>query len=192
MPDFALASTSTDVTVNPLPVQLTSFAAARAVSGVQVAWATASEKTSAYFDVERSLDGRAFARVARVAAHGTTAQAHAYASLDATAPATQLYYRLRQVDFDGTVAYSPVVSVAATDGAPAEFTLAPNPARERLSFRTAQPTAYTVRNTLGQLVRSGTTAAGPNDLAVSELPAGVYFFELQGDAGRVVRKFVKE
>jgi hypothetical protein len=128
----------------------------------------------------------------RTAAHGTTALSHQYASLDALAPAALLYYRLRQVDLDGTVAFSPVVTVAAPDGATAEFTLAPNPAREHLSFLTATPTAYSVRNTLGQLVRSGTTAAGTNSLLVSELPAGVYFFELHDAAGRVVRKFVKE
>jgi hypothetical protein len=197
--DFTLGATNSDLTTNalapsvsPLPVQLTSFGATRQAGGVQVAWATASEKNSDYFVVERSLDGRTFASVARVAAHGTTAQAHAYASLDGPAPAALLYYRLRQADLDGTVAYSPVVTVAATDGATAEFALTPNPARERVSFLTAQPTAYTVRNTLGQLVRSGTTAAGTNELLVNELPAGVYFFELHGAAGRVVRKFVKE
>ena len=190
--DFALASTDPNAAVNPLPVQLTSFTATRAASGVQVAWATASEKNSDHFVVERSLDGSTFASVTKVAAHGTTALSHTYASLDAAAPAALLYYRLRQVDLDGTVAYSPVVTVAATDGAIAEFALAPNPARESVSFLTAAPTAYTVRNTLGQLVRSGTTAAGTNSLPVSELPAGVYFFELHGSAGRVVRKFVKE
>lgn len=50
--DFALASTSADPTVNPLPVVLTSFGAARqAGQGVQVRWATASEQHSAYFEV---------------------------------------------------------------------------------------------------------------------------------------------
>ncbi len=195
--DFTLGATNADATVNPLsssgsaplPVQLVGFAAARQGGGVQVTWATASEKNSDYFVVERSLDGRTFARVARVAAQGTTAQGHAYASLDGTAPAARLYYRLRQVDLDGTVAYSPVATVAATE---VELTLAPNPARESVSFETATPTAYGVRNALGQLVASGTTVAGPNRLPVQALPAGVYFLELHGAAGRVVRKFVKE
>jgi hypothetical protein len=196
--DFTLGATN-DISnsnvfnvVNPLPVQLTSFGATRTASGVQVTWATASEKNSDYFVVERSLDGRTFVGLGRTAANGTTTLRHQYASLDAATPAALLYYRLRQVDLDGTVAFSPVVTVAAPDGATAEFALAPNPARESLGFITAAPTAYTVRNPLGQLVRSGTTVAGTNTLLVSELPAGVYFFELHGAAGRVVRKFVKE
>jgi len=196
--DFTLGATN-DISnsnafnvVNPLPVQLTSFLATRAGAGVQVAWATASEKNSAYFVIERSLDGRTFAGLTRTAAHGTTSLSHYYASLDASAPAALLYYRLRQVDFDGTVAFSPVVTVAAADGATAEFALAPNPAHERVSFFTAAPTAFGVRNALGQLVRSGTTAAGSNSLLVNDLPAGIYFFELHSAAGRVVRKLVKE
>ena len=196
--DFTLGATN-DVSnsnifnvVNPLPVQLTSFGATRTAGGVRVTWATASEKNSDYFIIERSLDGQAFAGLTRTAAHGTTSLSHYYVSLDAAAPATLLYYRLRQVDLDGTVAFSPVVIVAAPNGAAAEFVLSPNPARESISFLTTAPTAYNVRNTLGQLVRSGITATGTNSLVVNELPAGIYFFELHGAAGRVVRKFAKE
>jgi hypothetical protein len=192
--DFTLGATN-DISgpnafaaINPLPVTLSYFAATRTASGVQVAWATASEQSSDYFVVERSLDGRTFASEAHVAAHGTTAQGHTYASLDAAAPAALLYYRLRQVDLDGAVAYSPV---ATLDGVLA-LTLAPNPAHESLRFSTALPTAYTVRNTLGQLVCSGLSAAGPNTLSVADLPAGVYFFELRSSPGRMVRKFAKE
>ncbi|GAB3638118.1 hypothetical protein GCM10027422_37080 [Hymenobacter arcticus] len=190
--DFILASTAADVTVNPLPVQLTSFTAARAARGVQLTWATATELGSDYFAVERSPDGLAYAHVAQVAAQGTTSLAHRYTATDAEAPATRLYYRLRQVDRSGAVAYSPVVTVGARAGAPAEFALAPNPTRASLSFLTEEATAYTVRNPLGQAVRTGTTRAGTNTVAVDELPAGMYLFELHGPQGRVVRRFVKE
>ena len=193
--DFTLGATN-DISgsnslnsVNPLPVTLRYFTATRTAGGVQVAWATASEQSSDYFEVERSLDGRTFASEAHLAAHGTTAQGHAYASLDAAAPTALLYYCLRQVDLDGTVAYSPI---ATLDGVLAELTLAPNPARTSLSFSTALPTTYTVRNTLGQLLRSGTSTAGPNTISVADLPAGVYFFELRSSPSRVVRKFAKE
>jgi hypothetical protein len=187
--DFALGATNALVATNPLPVQLTSFAAARTASGVQVAWATASELNSHYFEVERSLDGRSYARVARLAAQGSTPLAHRYATLDAAAPASQLYYRLRQVDLDGTAHYSPAVAVA---GPPAELTLAPNPTHAAISFLTEAPTAYAVRNTLGQVVRTGTTLAGANTLVVEALPAGVYLLELYAGTGRVAQRFLKE
>ena len=118
--DFALGATNDLSTsnsfnaINPLPVELVRFEASREARGVAVTWATASEKNSASFEVQRSLDGRAFAPVAMAAAQGRSSQLTAYAALDRAAPAARLYYRLRQVDRDGTLAYSPVVTVAGS------------------------------------------------------------------------------
>jgi hypothetical protein len=187
--DFILANTDPTIAANPLPVQLTSFSAARTAGGVQLAWATASEINSQRFEVERSADGRTYARVATLAAQGSTTLAHRYATLDAAAPAGQLYYRLRQVDLDGKARYSPAVAVA---GPATEFALAPNPARESLHLLTEQPTAYLVRTALGQVALQGTTATGTTTVPVGHLAPGVYFFELHAGSGRVVRRFVKE
>lgn len=189
---FVLGSTNPATSINPLLVQLTHFAATRAANGVRVAWVTASQVNSARFVVERSLDGRTFEDVASVPAPGSTTHPHAYASLDRYAPAGRLYYRLRQVDADGTATYSTTAAVAATAGGPAELTLSPNPARESLRLVTERPTAYAVRTALGQPVLTGTTTAGPTAVAVAGLPPGIYFFELQAVTGRVVRRFVKE
>jgi hypothetical protein len=115
---------------NPLPVVLTSFTATAGAGGtVRLAWATASELNSAAFEVERSLDGGAFARIGTLAAAGTSGQPRAYAFADASLPigASRLYYRLRQVDLDGTAAYSPVRAVAQA-GASASLGVYPNPA----------------------------------------------------------------
>jgi len=191
--DFALASTSTTggfPSLNPLPVELTSFTGARQTNGVALRWATASEKNSAYFDVERSLDGKVFAAIGRVEGHGSSARGFAYSQLDAQAPQQLLYYRLRQVDTDGTASLSPVVVIAA--GSAAELTVFPNPAKSSLQFLSAAAAPYRVLNQLGQIVLKGTAEAGTTTVAVDALPAGVYHLELQTSQGRVVRKFVKE
>jgi hypothetical protein len=95
----------------PLPVELVSFSAAPAPTGTALTWATASELNSAYFEVERSSDGARFAALGQVAGAGTSVQAHRYAYLDAPAPAGLSYYRLRQVDLNGSAHFSPVVTV---------------------------------------------------------------------------------
>ncbi|RZL16776.1 MAG: hypothetical protein EOO62_00230, partial [Hymenobacter sp.] len=124
---FALASTQerdNPLTGRaPLPVQLLSFTAARQGSAVRAAWATASEVNSAYFVVERSADGHTYADVQRVAAQGSSVSRHDYAALDALPLPGTSYYRLRQVDQDGTVAYSSTVAVRF-DGALAAPALA--------------------------------------------------------------------
>jgi hypothetical protein len=171
-----------------LPVVLSSFAATRTAAGVQLRWATASETNSARFEVERSPDGVTFGTVATAAAAGSSQQPRTYAHLDA-APAGGLYYRLRQVDLDGTAHYS---AVATVGGPGPGLALSPNPVRESLHLLAEQPTAYAVRTALGQVLLQGTTAAGATTIAVASLPAGVYFIELATSAGRVVQRFIKE
>ena len=191
--DFALSTgVGTPVGTNPLPVELVRFDALRQPAGVRLTWATASEKNSAYFEVQRSADGREFGRVATATAQGTTTQPTVYAALDEKAPAGRLYYRLRQVDRDGTEAYSPVVTLAAA--AAAELALYPNPAAERVTadVPAAEGRTYRVLNTLGQVLAQGPAAAANPAVDVRRLSAGTYFLELRSDAGPQMRRFVKE
>ena len=196
--DFALSatndltSTNTFAASNPLPVQLSSFTARRQGPWTTaVEWTTASERNSAHFEVQRSSNGLQFAVVATATARGHSSQPTAYAILDSAAPAAALYYRLRQVDVDGTTSYSAAVTVAAA-GPAAVFTPYPNPVRTELIFPAETVTAYRVLTPLGQPLLSGITPAGAARLRVQGLAPGLYFLELMTVAGRVVVKFEKE
>ncbi|WP_317198226.1 lamin tail domain-containing protein [Hymenobacter terricola] len=191
--DFTLATDiNTPINSNPLPVELVRFDATRQASGVAVNWATATEKNSAYFEVQRSLNGREFTTVATATGQGTSSQPTAYAALDKTAPAARLYYRLRQVDLDGTEAFSPVVTVAGTNDK-VELTLYPNPATDRIiaTLPAAEGRSYRVLNALGQVLDHGPADAANPSVDVRRLPAGTYLLELQGATSRQVRRFVK-
>ncbi|MFC7668362.1 hypothetical protein ACFQT0_13980 [Hymenobacter humi] len=113
----------------PLPVQLTAFTARRESAGVRLDWRTASELNAKQFEVQRSADGRSFTSVGTVPSAGTSSSPRTYAYLDASVPpATNWYYRLLQIDNDGTRAYGPVVQVAAGAALAAQVRVAPNPA----------------------------------------------------------------
>ncbi|GAA4031654.1 hypothetical protein GCM10022409_14860 [Hymenobacter glaciei] len=176
---------------NPLPVELAAFTAtAENNTAVRLAWATASEKNSAWFEVERSLDGLSFERLGAVAAAGSSSSARSYELLDAKLPtgAALLYYRLKQVDANGTFAYSPVRSVALT-GAAAGLALYPNPAHNGPTTLTgALPgTVVTVFDALGRLVTSATAdASGTAALVLpAGLPTGVYLVRAGSKALRL-------
>jgi hypothetical protein len=165
----------------PLPVELLAFTATAKGPSVQLDWRTASEKNSARFEVERSLDGRAFTRIGEVAAQGTTTSPTDYTLLDPltlipTHPNTLLYYRLRQVDQDGTASYSPVRSVLV--GGKELLTLYPNPAHGGAATLTGALPGTVVRlfDALGREVTTATTdASGTARLVLpSGLAAGVY------------------
>ena len=152
-------------------------------------WHTASEVSSASFEVERSFDGAAFTTLGSVAARGTSTAATAYAYRDAALPtgATQLYYRLRQMDLNGTATYSPVRSVAlAKAGGLALF---PNPAHTAATLTGASPSSTVqLLDALGRVVATATTdAAGTATLSLpTGLPSGVYVVRAGAQALRLL------
>lgn len=108
-----------------LPVELLSFTGA-CEKAPMLNWSTGSERNSSHFEVQRSTDLHTWDDVARLPAQGNSMQRVEYDYHDPHAPASDvLYYRLRQVDLDGTHAYFGPVAVATC--VTAELMLYPNP-----------------------------------------------------------------
>ncbi|GAB2855340.1 hypothetical protein GCM10027044_13960 [Hymenobacter ruber] len=189
-------------TTQPLPVELVSFAAQRQGEAAYLTWATASEKNSAYFEAEASPDGTAFRPVGRVAAQGNSTQHHNYSLTDANLThyaAPLVYYRLRQVDQDGTASYSTVRTLAVS-GAPVTFRAAawPNPAQPGVTTQlqvsgpdAGQPVELTLTDAAGRVLARRTVSAASGPMALPEADgraAGVYLLRVrQGASQQMVR-----
>lgn len=86
-----------------LPVELISFDGKATEQGNQLSWQTLTESHNDYFVVERSIDGENWVEVATVDGAGSSRDILNYSITDnAFASNTMNYYRLSQVDFDGT------------------------------------------------------------------------------------------
>ena len=179
--------------LSPLPVELTRFEATRASTDAALTWATASEQNSRGFEVEVSIDGQTFRRLGFVpSAAGNSHSARTYAYRDQEpGKAGARYYRLRQIDTDGTASFSPVRVVSFTTEAPvsllAGLSAAPNPFGARLTLSVRAPQAgaarFSIMDVTGRLVRSEllTLPAGASKVELSgleSLPAGVYLLQL--------------
>lgn len=162
----------------PLPVTLVAFTAQAQGADALLRWTTASELHNDHFEVEASADGQAFRRIGTVAGAGTSSQAHDYQLVDpaiAHYAASPVYYRLRQVDTDGTARYSPVRAV--TVPLPAGLALFPNPATQAATLTGAVPgAAVTVFDAVGRLIlRVPADSTGTATLVLpTGLAAGVY------------------
>ncbi len=111
-----LNSTIIEYAVNhALPVQLAQFAATQVGNNaVRLNWMTVSEQNNYGFFVERSTNANAgFSPLqgSFVAGHGTTHQSHNYAYTDNTVRSGRWFYRLQQIDLDGSINYSEPVAV---------------------------------------------------------------------------------
>ncbi|WP_046242935.1 T9SS type A sorting domain-containing protein [Hymenobacter terrenus] len=95
---------------SPLPVELTAFTATARELDAVLKWNTASERNSAWFAIERSLNGTDWQEISRKAAAGNSSAPLAYSATDLGAGrrAAACYYRLHQIDLDGTSNYSSV------------------------------------------------------------------------------------
>jgi hypothetical protein len=195
-----------------LPITLASFAAQVLPNsgGVGLKWSTVSEIQNYGFYVQRRAEDVAeFADLAEsfIAGHGTTQNAHEYTFTDKTVTAGKWWYRLRQVDTDGTVHFSePILADALTfvkEVAPIEFALTQNypnpfnPSTEiKFSVQTAGHASLMVYNISGQLVaRLFEGVAEPGQyyrarLDGANLATGVYIYRLQTEKQTQVRKMM--
>ncbi|SNR49996.1 Por secretion system C-terminal sorting domain-containing protein [Hymenobacter mucosus] len=190
--------------LNPLPVALLQFTAERRANDAWLHWATASEKNNAHFEVEVSLDGHQFQKAGQVAGRGTTLQRTDYEYTDAHIARYEagiVYYRLHQVDTDGTGSYSAVQVVAVDQASQLTAQAHPNPYNNELFVRMALPqpgaTTLTLHDALGRilLAKQLTLPTGVSEVALPEattLPLGIYFITIrQAGTARVV-KVVRE
>jgi len=116
-----------------LPVELVYFNAVSNEDEVEINWQTASELNNDYFIIERSSNGKEFEEIRRVDGAGTSNQIIDYFERD-NAPLPGIsYYRLRQVDFDGTPTLSNIVAVKRDNTLP-EFSVYPNPVNQNDPF----------------------------------------------------------
>lgn len=185
---FTLASTTGN---NPLPIELLSFTAKPEGDNVRIDWITATEVNSSHFEVERSSDGLYFEPIATVNAAGNSAVLQSYTTMDAAPINGVNYYRLRMVDLDGTVEYSPVKIVTFEQDN--SLVLYPNPVANELTIQSdANVKSVQVYGLDGKLVLDQPIGArGVISMSLETLESGVYLVHINTGTDTVVRRMVK-
>ncbi|MTB53362.1 lamin tail domain-containing protein [Lewinella sp. W8] len=172
-----------------LPVELTSFTGTAREKSVLLEWTTVHEENNDKFIVERSADGQSFRQLSSVPARGGGRNAdRQYTFVDQAPLAGQNYYRLRQVDLDGSHAIYGPVSVVFEGSS---FTLYPNPAREtlRLTGSLSGEERLTLLAADGRQLREFPLRP---DLDVRDLKPGIYLLRIEGRQEVSVLRFVKQ
>ena len=197
------AFTHIALSAGTFPVEWLGFEAMESAGDALLGWITASEMNSAYFEVERSTDGRQFAGIGQVPAQGTTSELSSYEYRDAGAArlgAARLYYRLRQVDMDGSFEYSATVELAlANPTGGLALSIAPNPVTGEARVRLTGPTGRRVmlhlisldgRTIWAQPLETGQMGEVSYRLDASQLAPGIYHLQASDGQQAVTEKVV--
>lgn len=182
-----------------IPVELVSFNATVDKNVVDLRWITATELNNNGFDVERRSANSTYQKIAFVQGKGTATQVNGYSYSDDVKEAGIYYYRLKQIDFDGTFEYSNEIMVNVI-ALPGEYALAqnyPNPFNPSTSIEFVIPQAgfvnLSVFNLLGEKVaelinevkESGNHSAVFN---ASKLSSGTYIYSLSVNGNIITKK----
>ena len=122
---------------NPLPVKLISFNAKLVKNNTELNWSTAEEINNKGFEVERSINGINFERISFVKGIGNSATVNKYFAIDVNSfeqtNASTLYYRLKQVDFNGDYTYSNAVLIKKDTKENESISVYPNPFNDKVT-----------------------------------------------------------
>jgi len=186
-----------------VPVEMLTFIASVRNSSVELLWSTATELNNRGFEVERSVnDQNNFVTIGFVDGEGNSTEINYYSFTDnpQLSGINQIYYRLKQVDFDGTYSYSDVVNV--TYDVPAEFVLNqnyPNPFNPSTTISYFVPkesfVSIKIYDFLGREVTtlvSEMKSTGSYELAfdASNIPSGTYFYTMTADGYASTKKMI--
>ncbi|RJP62745.1 MAG: T9SS C-terminal target domain-containing protein [Ignavibacteriales bacterium] len=176
-----------------VPVEMTSFYVNIIGNKVLLDWSTATETNNNGFNVERKFENAEWINLGFVKGSGSTADVHKYSFIDDKINLPGSYfYRIAQVDFDGTISYSKEIKVNIA-GEPLKFELLqnyPNPFNNstRIHYQIPDNTTVTLKifDALGRQIKSLVNErqdAGTYEFnfAADGLSSGLYFLVLQTD-----------
>ena len=149
------------------------------------------------------MDGEKFEAIGIVNGVGNSNIVSKYHYSDNQLPdANALYYRLKQIDFDGKYSYSKVIKIeVAQDAVEMGFDVSPNPFVDniRISYQLNGPevVCYELINSEGQLIKKGYENANQNQgqfvITLDEhIGSGLYFLQIKHHNRNYIHKIIKQ
>ena len=191
-----------DGKVFPLPVEMLWFnAILNEDNSVNVRWSTATEINNDRFEVERSSDGIYYESIGVVPGAGNSGSVREYSFTDISTEGGSvsgpLYYRLRQIDFNG--AYNYFGPAAVNPGSADGFFVYPSPSTGPFNviipYSAGERVIIVVRDVLGNEIFSEVTVLSNEKEVIAVDPSGkirsgVYFVTATSDEKMYARKIV--
>lgn len=188
--------------LNPLPVNLLRFYGEQQENNVLLNWATATEKNSHHFEIERSVNGLNFENIDAVKAKGKSAVviAYQYADRSPSLNSNILYYRLRMVDNDGSYTYSNTIAINRNVRTTGTISVFPNPfsdeAYAEITLKEAAIVNSSITDLTGKVMDKNSISFDSGyhvfTLPTNDLKPGIYFVNITQNGITSVHKIIKQ
>jgi hypothetical protein len=181
----------------PLPISLASFNVFEKDCQVHFIWKTESEIKSKGFDVEYSVDGKAFESLSFISSKNSIDGAEYSFVTDSDKSSSYKYYRLKLLDGDGSFSYSDVKVLKTSCKKEISLDIYPIPANDMVNvklsgFEGRELKSAEILDSQGKWVKSlNLYTQEVNKVNIESLNSGVYFLRLVDDISVNEKKFVK-
>ncbi|MCX6273619.1 MAG: T9SS type A sorting domain-containing protein [Bacteroidetes bacterium] len=179
--------------ITPLPVELVNFSAREENEIVFIEWTTAAEINNDHFEVEKSVDGVSWRTIGMIGGAGNSSSLLHYAFNDETPLAGFNYYRIKQIDFNGSIIYSEIVSIYYSGKeAQSSIMVFPNPASDCLNIFPGKNVTFQLIDLNGRVIDLGRMlhANEINQINIQQLDPGIYYLSVFGEDGDYLEKDV--
>jgi hypothetical protein len=176
-----------------LPVTWLSFSGERIdENSILIKWSTASEINCSGFYVQSSSNGVDFNNIGFIQGGVNSTTILNYTFIDKNSKKEGLYYRLKQVDFDGRVDYSKIIYVSNKNSDKVlKINIYPNPASENIFVSGIKSeTNIVIKDQMGKIVFQKLAYEETIKLDLSELSKGMYFIRAKSEEGIINRKLI--
>ena len=174
VPSLILYSNMYSFSQAALPVTLVNFSAKKSGMGNLIFWTTSSETNNAGFEIERSADAQSFTTIAKIDGNKDSKFLNNYQFIDTT-PFADSYYKLKQIDYDGTTTYSRQIFVESEISA---LKLYPNPSKGEFILESADSNSSVfVYDLQGRKVLEK-KGASLNTIRTDQLAKGIYIIQV--------------
>lgn len=158
------------------PVTLSNWTATLKQSGILLEWSTLSELNNNYFLVERSHNGRDFQPLFEVKGETSSKEEKQYQFLDDSPIAGPNYYRLKQVDLDGTQASFGIISQTWLEEK-SRVQFSSHLVTNIIEVNLSSEASLHLFSTAGQKLKQWHLSQGYHALSITDLPKGLYLLK---------------
>lgn len=160
-----------------IPTQWENVSAHRMVDNVELKWSTGKEDENAHFEVQKSFDAINWELLDEIMVRQNQAEKNDYSSFDYSEILETVHYRIKRVEADGSVSYSPTKTVRPEKIAKT-LDVFPIPANDYITVRagSTENVQVSIVSVSGQVIKNA-TIQDIYTFSTADLPGGVYFVQ---------------